>query len=199
MMKTVLFWLVGLCVGPVLAQNEGVVTGLSATEFNGNVVLTWTIQSGNTCNGVDILHSTDSINFVAVGDIEGICGSDNASVPYDFTHQDPTPNQTNYYRLYMGGIGFSRIVSAEVLDLKSDAYLLRPHPVTGTSELLFNNTTSATFTLTVCDASGVQLHTATTTKDFFVISRLTYEPGFYFFTLAREGAAPKIQGRFWVP
>ncbi|MGY8927636.1 MAG: hypothetical protein ACKVJC_10130, partial [Flavobacteriales bacterium] len=61
-----------------LSQNEDVISHFSATEFNGKVLLTFAITQGNTCNGVVILHSTDSVNFTQVESIEGICGSSQA-------------------------------------------------------------------------------------------------------------------------
>ena len=122
-----------------MSQNEDVIEYLHASEFNGKVLIAWAITQGNTCNGVIVLHSTDSVNFNQIGSIEGICGSTAESIEYDFTHITPEKNAINYYRLSLGGIGFSWIVSAEVIDMGANTSLVRPNPISENSELLFDN------------------------------------------------------------
>lgn len=180
------------------AQNEEVIDGLSATEFNGKVLLSWSVRQGYTCNGVDILHSTDSVNFTKIGSIEGICGSTQASIAYSFTDIDPEKNAINYYRLQLGGIGFSIIVNAEVLDLAGSNFIIRPNPVSDFSELIFDNETAATYNLTVYRTDGTLAFSDQTNGELFVLSRLEFDQGFYFFYIAKEGEKPKITGKFSV-
>lgn len=180
------------------AQNEDVIDGLTATEFNGKVLLTWSVKQGNTCNGVQILHSLDSVNFTQIGSIEGICGSSASSIAYDFTHLDPEKNAINYYRLQLGSIGFSWIVQAEVLDLAGTNYLLRPNPVTDFSELFFDNETATTHYLEVFGTDGHLAYETQTNGELFVLSSNEIDPGFYFFSIRKEGEMPKITGKFLV-
>jgi len=181
-----------------VGQNEDVIAGLSATEFNGKVLLTWSIKKGNTCNGVKVLHSLDSTNFAQIGSIEGICGSTAESISYDFTHLDPDKNAVNYYRLQLGGIGFSWIVNAEVLDLAGTNYVLRPNPVVGTSELFFDNGTNATFELKVFGLDGIPVHEAETNGELFLLDTQDFLPGFYHFVISKKGELPKIKGKLEV-
>ncbi len=195
-MKTALLFIV-LCFSlPSFGQNESIIHGFTATEFNGKVLLTWAIVQGETCNGVEILHSVDSVNFTPIGSIEGICGSTAASISYDFTDVDPIENEVNYYRLHLGGAGFSKIVSTEVLDLSGANFLLRPNPVVDFSELIFSNNTAATFELNVLSAQGKMVYEDQTNGELFVIDALDFDQGVYYFSIRKEGEAPKIKGKF---
>jgi len=71
------------------------------------VALHWTLDSGATCNGTVILRATDTTNYIQVGDIPGICGSNTAPISYTFTDENPVLNQTNYYKLKFGFSQFS--------------------------------------------------------------------------------------------
>ena len=114
--RFVLFFVLSAPLGVAYAQNEDVVLNFSATEFNGKVLLTWSVTQGNTCNGILILHGTDTLNYSQIGSIEGICGSTAEVIKYQFTDISPNVNQTNYYRLSLGGIGFSYPVIVDVID-----------------------------------------------------------------------------------
>ena len=198
-MKTasiLLFMFIGLSS---LSQNEDVISHFSATEFNGKVLLTFAITQGNTCNGVVILHSTDSVNFTQVESIEGICGSSQAQIEYDFTHLDPEKNVVNYYRLSLGGIGFSWIVSAEVIDLGVNKVLLRPNPIAEGSELFFDNETNSLIKLSIYSSAGILIKSEQTTSELFILNGSEFESGMYFYTINPEGINPEVKGRFIVP
>lgn len=197
-MKIVFFILFVFVSSLSVAQNEDVIEGFTATEFNGKVLLSWSIKQGNTCNGVEILHSIDSVSFNEIGSFVGICGSSSASISYDFTHLYPEKNAVNYYRLSLGGLGFSKIVSAEVLDLSGANYLLRPNPVTDFSELFFDNETAQLHELSVYSSEGVQVFYEQTTGELFLIDALNFDQGIYFFSIKKEGEVPKLTGKFLV-
>ena len=182
-----------------LSQNEDVISHFSATEFNGKVLLTFAITQGNTCNGVVILHSTDSVNFTQVESIEGICGSSQAQIEYDFTHLDPEKNVVNYYRLSLGGIGFSWIVSAEVIDLGVNKVLLRPNPIAEGSELFFDNETNSVINLRIYSSARILIKSEQTTSELFILNGSEFESGMYFYTINPEGINPEVKGRFIVP
>ncbi len=179
-------------------QNEDVIDGLTATEFNGKVLVTWSVTQGNTCLGIKILHSLDSTNFTQVGSIEGICGSTAETISYEFTHLSPEKNAVNYYRIHLGGVGYSWIVNAEVLDLAETNYILRPNPVIHTSELLFDNPTNATYELKIYRGDGVVLHSEDTSGELFIVNGENFQPGYYLFSISKRGELPNISGKLQV-
>jgi hypothetical protein len=180
------------------AQNEDVIDYLNASEFNGKVLLSWSILQGNTCNGVQVLHSLDSVNFTQIGSIEGICGSTLESIEYEFTDISPEKNAINYYRLSLGGIGFSWIVNTEVIDLGANASLIRPNPINETAELHFDNDTSSEMWLNVYSDSGVLIHTESTTSELFILQKGDFSPGIYFYHIRQEGFESQVKGKFVV-
>ena len=190
-----LFVLLGL---NTFAQNEDIIDGLSANEFNGKVLLTWSIKQGNTCNGVLILRSTDSVNFTQIGSIEGICGSTANEIFYDFTDISPEKNAINYYRLSLGGIGFSRIVSAEVIDMGANNSLLRPNPLNEASELFFDNETNSVMTLNIYSNDGILIRSQDTTSEKFILSKSDYAAGMYYYVIFANETKPEIIGKFVV-
>lgn len=181
-----------------LSQNEDIIAGLTATEFNGKVLLTWSIKQGNTCNGVSILRSSDSVNFNQVGSIEGICGSNAAEIFYEFTDISPEKNAINYYRLNLNGLGYSWIVSAEVIDMGANNSLLRPNPLNESSELFFDNETNTSMILEVYSNMGILVSQENTTSDKFILRKSDYQSGMYFYIIHAEGVRPEVKGKFIV-
>ena len=181
------------------SQNEDVVSNLTASEFNGKMLISWSIKQGNTCNGIQILRSTDSINFNPIGSINGICGSTLEEVPYEFTDVAPVKNTINYYRLNMGGIGFSRIVNAEVIDVSANNYLLRPNPISDSTELHFTNNAANTVVFTVFNSQGQIVQSVTTIANKLILRKSDFESGTYFFSLIDQVKKSNIKGRFLVP
>lgn len=196
---TLLFFsLVSVLFSGVFAQNETVVLNFSATEFNGKVLLTWSVTQGNTCNGIKVLRGLDTLNYTQIGSIEGICGSTIESISYQFTDVNPVVNQTNYYRLSLGGIGFSYPVNVEVFDTGEEKYIVAPNPVYAESELIFDNENQEEVTLTFFNENGAIILEKTTTEQSVKINRAEFEQGVYFFVLKSNGKLESFSGKFSV-
>lgn len=180
----------------VFAQDA--VSHFKAEKFNETVYLTWTIKQGFTCNGVDVLRSTDSINFAKIGDIEGICGSSAEEIEYDFTDISPEKNARNFYRLSLGGLSFSQVISIHVVDIPANHYLVVPNPLTEKAGILFENSTFALCRLTVFSPDGSPVFEAATTGESFVLRKEDYEKGVYFFRISYDNNKEAITGRFLV-
>lgn len=181
------------------AQVGDTVMNFRAEELNGNVYLTWSIKQGFTCNGVDVYRSIDSINFTKIGDIEGICGSTAESIAYDFTDQFPEKNTRNFYRLSLGGLINSHVISIDIIDLSANKYLIVPNPVDFESDLYFENAAAAICVLTTMDARGVQIISETSIDEVFQLCASDYASGTYSFRIDYGNGNPSIVGRFLVP
>ncbi len=180
------------------SQNESVVLNFSANEFNGKVLLNWAITQGNTCNGITVLRSNDSINFSQIGTIEGICGSTAETIDYQFTDVAPDVNTTNYYRLSMGGVGFSYIVDIEVIDAGDQKYLVAPNPVYNESKLIFDNDNQEEVTITFFTENGEILFEEVTSEQSITLQRDKFEQGVYFFVLKSKGGMEPFSGKIAV-
>lgn len=181
-----------------ISQNEDVISSFTATEFNGKVLLTFSINSGFTCNGVTILRSLDSINFTSIGSIEGICGSSQELINYDFTDISPFKNAVNYYRLSLGGVGFSWIISAEVIDMGLNNSLIRPNPISETTEFFFDNENKAFVVLEIFSSEGMLVHTESTNEQKIIIRKSDYNAGTYFYSIHSDGVKSEVTGKFIV-
>lgn len=183
----------------IIAQNEDVVGYFNSAELNGKVLLTWNIKQGNTCNGVKIEHSIDSLNFTEVGSIEGVCGSASANTPYEFTHQTPVMNAVNYYRLWLGGIGYSWIISEKIIGINENGFTIAPHPITEASVLYLENSNNAEYTMTVYSLSGAKVHSSEINSNEINLGEIGFESGFHYFEIMNKGTSTTIRGKFLVP
>lgn len=181
------------------AQNESVIGNFIGSELNGKVLLTWTVKAGNTCNGIQVLRGTDSLNFVPIGSIEGICGSIQENVPYEFTDVSPEKNALNYYRLLLGGVGYSKIISVDIVDISENNYLLRPNPIVDTSELHFKNDAANEIVIRVYNEMGSEVKKYITLEEMILLDRRDYQKGIFFFIIYDQARSATVKGRFVIP
>lgn len=77
------------------------ITGQNQTSSQ--VLIRFTIAAGIACPGYEILHCTDSINFIQVYNYAGICGNQSTDESFSFTHGSPGLEMVNYYRVSIPG------------------------------------------------------------------------------------------------
>jgi len=142
-----------------VCSQAGISQAVSVSDFfvfrNGKtVVLHWTLDSGATCNGIVILRATDTTNYMQIGDIPGICGSNTAPVSYTFTDQSPVLNQVNYYKLQFGLTQFSGSRSILVEYLEHDDVLILTDPANSSITFKFNNDAKESFSFALYNVNG---------------------------------------------
>lgn len=123
-------------------------------QRNTEVSLHWTIDRGPTCAGITILRSSDSIVYLEVGNIGGICGSSSSAIQYSFTDSNPLLNQTNYYKLQLGFTQFSDPQAIYVGYTEPGKLIVKPNPTSRNVSIEFNNDTNDTFELVILNSSG---------------------------------------------
>ncbi len=118
-----------LCCFNASAQDPSFVGTFTLTEINsGGISVDWAIHSVNTCDGIDVERSTDSLNFTSVHHIEGICGSIDSPVAYNWFDADPPELTTVYYRLRLGFYGHSMVRSIFYGQLAESQQRIYPIP-----------------------------------------------------------------------
>ncbi|TNF46236.1 MAG: T9SS type A sorting domain-containing protein [Bacteroidetes bacterium] len=178
-------------------QNEEVIESFSAEVYNESVLINFRINSGYTCNGIDVLHSTDSVNFSPVYTFEGICGSTTESIAYEYTHVNPVKNSKNYYRLYLGGPGFSWVINVLVIDLTNSS-LIKPNPLISTSELIFENNAVTEHQLVISNMYGQIVFSETTNGSSIILNRNDFVPGVYVYSIIDLEKENRVTGRLMV-
>lgn len=184
--------------GFVFAQNEAIVRDFSADVYNNKVLLSWIMAQGSICNGIDILRSEDAINFEKIGSITGICGSSERDVDYEFTDMFPIKNKKSYYRLDLGGIGFSYIVETEVIDLPQNNYRLSPNPVEDVSILRYDNDAGHEIEVLIYSSNGLLVQQLSSKTDQVKIQADLLDTGVYRFVIMNKETGGAVKGSFVV-
>lgn len=179
-------------------QQNPILDRFMATENNGTIYLNWVITSGSTCNGIDIFRSVDSLNFSLIGSIGGICGSPEFAQPYSFTDEDPVKNSINYYRLELGGSGYSEIIAVELIIFDGNNYQIRPNPATTEAKIIFENDQNQPALLKLYDFRGNLIEEITTEENFFIINTAYLSGEMYLFTISDFENKANIKGKLMV-
>ena len=179
-------------------QQNPILDRFEAAENNGAIYLNWVITSGSTCNGIDIFRSVDSLNFSLIGSIGGICGSPEFAQPYRFTDETPVKNSINYYRLELGGSGYSEIIAIELIVFDGNDYQIRPNPAPTQAKIVFENDQNQPAFLKLYDFRGNLIEDLTTEENFFIVNTSHLPGGMYLFTISDLENQSKIKGKLMV-
>lgn len=180
------------------AQLEDILLQFDAVQTDNKIQLIFTIKSGNTCNGIQIYRSPDSLTFNEIGDIQGICGSSGRDESYSFTDNSPIGNKTNYYRLQLGTLGYSYVAKLFFIKPDGNNALLFPNPLTNETIITFLNTSREEVSLSVFSSQGNSIYSSDPTRENkFYLNKEDYSPGLYFFNIISDGR-PIFSGKFTV-
>lgn len=194
----ILSWLIVHFINPVNAQDDPILNNFNAIENNGTVIISWEISAGSTCNGIQIYRSTDSINFVQIWEIPGVCGNISQPQYYDYTDPAPVNNRTNFYRLQLGNIGFSGIVSVDIRDISAGGYQIQPNPSSSDFKIYFDNFKSRINQIDIYNSIGVKFFSSQSSGTFFHVDVNSFPSGNYIFTISNSGDLNSIKGKFAV-
>jgi hypothetical protein len=100
------------------------------------VGIKFTISTGSPCNGYTIWHSLDSMNYSPLYSYGGICGSSSAPQDFSYTHNSPSPNAVNYYKVELTNIETSPVRRVYVGENSVITMLLFPNPIVYYSDVL---------------------------------------------------------------
>lgn len=177
------------------AQSHPLLDRFDIFEASGKVYISCVISSGSTCNGIDVLRSEDSVNFIPVGHIGGVCGSSSAPVTYNFIDDNPIKNKPIYYKLELGGYGFTDILSIQIIDTKEFGFQIRPNPTNASTIIYFQNPTNSEHTLNILNSLGGVVLSETTNQNFFSIDVNHIPSGIYPFIISIDSFNNKVFGK----
>ena len=199
MTRTIGLWLLlGISLYKVNAQADSLLGKFSLSESKGQVLISWQMLAGNTCNGIQIYRSVNGTDFSRIGIIVGICGSIFEPVNYFFTDTMPVQNAINYYYLEFGGFGATQVLAIEIVNTGQHGYHLRPHPFQDTGTIYFEDENGQENVLQIYDLLGNEILLAKTSDDQFEVTTSTFIPGQYIFIISGSGNQDKIKGKFLV-
>ena len=164
----------------VHAQSDPYLEHFSLAKDDSHVLINWVTRPGNTCDGVDVMRSTDSVNYAVIHHFGGICGGPTTSISYSYVDEHPVANFRNYYRLALGNVGTSSVRSVDVVELGKEGIQIRPNPVIDVSKVYFENARSERCHLSLINGVGVVVGTWETQTEFFLLDAQAFQPGMYF-------------------
>ena len=192
------FTLLLILICCIHSYSQEAIIQFTVVQVENKVQLDFTIKSGNTCNGIGIYRSADSVNFSLIGDIEGVCGSDDRNESYSFTDYSPLKNSKNYYRLQPGMLPTSGVAGVFYLDLSENEVLVYPNPIKSTSAIFSLNTSHEERTLNVFTREGKHVYKSEPSRSSsFPLPADDFIPGIYYFTIS-SGNDDRFQGSFSV-
>ncbi len=174
--------------------NAQFLAAFSAIQHNEKVELDITIAGGNTCNGINILRSSDAVNFSSIGGIAGICGSSTEDVYYSFTDPDPIRNATNYYRLDLITLGYSIIIDLHFVYFGEDKILFYPNPFVDRATVYLKGTNADVSSYRINDSNGKILKQEEGIRgNYFEIKREDLPSGLYYLEINTGNRVPVLK------
>lgn len=174
------------CLQP-RAQESIILEGFVGVPQAQQVQLRWVISAGQTCNGTFIERSTDTIHWETIGDIPGICGSSSEPIPYNFIDGAPEGNTINFYRLELGGLGYSPVIGVPYFDYSDNGFVLIPNPAYETASLYFSSSVTEKFTVLLFDITGRKAEQFSGTGGSCSMDIARLPAGSYLFVILRQG------------
>jgi len=105
-------------------------------QVNQAVFLNFILSKGSSCNGFNVLHSSDSVNFKIIHEDPTICGTSNADEAKNWTHANPIINQLNYYKIQLNPSEMSPVNRIFVNQTNKPNIVLFPNPISTDIDLL---------------------------------------------------------------
>lgn len=171
------------------------IKSFTLTVLDGRVQVDWTMQGGSTCDGSEVLRSTDGVDFQVIHRIDGICGDPILDVPFGYRDDSPPELSRIYYRINLGLEGYSSIKFVDFDQLTESEQRFYPVPVANTATLLLNVPGSARVDLRILDAGGREVwQAAGLVGPRHELDVVFLRPGMYLYVA--DVAGRRFQGRF---
>ena len=169
MLKRLLFILF-IITESAFAQST-IISSFNGSQLNQTVYLAFTISAGQTCNGIEIQRSIDSVQFYKIGDIAGICGSVATAVNYSYTDSLPVQNTVNFYRIAPGNGDWSTVIKVYFRSAGEKDFDVSPNPFRTAATISFKNPLRKTIDWKLVDITGRQVNDGTTKDESFTVDR----------------------------
>ena len=182
----------------VFAQDHVILDKFDLFEGDNRVFVRCVISSGSICNGIKIYRAEDTISFDLIGEIPGVCGNISSPVGYDFIDELPIVNKKSFYKLELGGYGFTKVKSIQLIDTKKMGFQVRPNPARGKSVIYFENDLNQSHSIEIFDFNGQIKESKIGTTQSFEVDLNEYTIGPYFFIITNLATQNQVIGKLFV-
>ena len=135
-------------------ESHPILNYFTASVFQNSILLDWEIKGGETCNGMSLLRSSDSINFVQIADFPGICGDLNSANRYTYTDEYPISNMYNYYKVRLGTQGDSDVRKLFYVEIEANSYSIFNDELYNSLTIYFHNPENENFNFKIINQQG---------------------------------------------
>jgi hypothetical protein len=188
-----------LCIGNlVIAQDHFLLDKFEVFEGEGRVFVRCIISSGNTCNGIKVFRGEDTLSLELIGEIPGICGNSSHPVAYEFIDESPILNRKSYYKLELGGYGFTKSRSILLINTESLGFQVRPNPALNLTTLFFENIFFQNVSITLIDGVGREVLNASTKTSRVDLNLYQIAAGTYTFIITYGETGSRLTGKLCV-
>ena len=135
----IIFWLLFHFVAQSQEQLE--VVNIVGQPEGEKIAVTFTLGKGNFCQGALLLRTTDTTNLQtleSVGEITGVCGSQDFEASYTLFDNSPFLNQPTFYRLLLGDFP-SDFIAVQLDRFGENGVRIYPNPATERVNFFLDN------------------------------------------------------------
>ncbi|MGM0612065.1 MAG: T9SS type A sorting domain-containing protein [Bacteroidota bacterium] len=147
------YWVIILLLAVSSLLKAQVLSDFTARQNGEHVELKWTFNSGETCDGTYVRHGLNSTVMKTIHHVPGICGAPEQEISYSFVHEDPAPNDTNYYSLILGTRGNSSTISVYVNDIEN-GFMINGQPLNDHAEIVLSEQYQKGAEILIFDMNG---------------------------------------------
>ena len=186
--------LLGLLPAGVYAQKaDPGIDSFQAYKSGSKVFIRFSISAGSTCDGILIRRSVEGGDFLSIREIEGICGSDSASITYTEEDDVPVFNRQLKYFLELGRSGFSDTLQSFFTETSAAGYILTRQA--NGWKILLENESGELINLLVYDVQGKPFLVTETRGDVFEIPFAKLPSALVFFRLYHSKSGVIASGK----
>ncbi len=175
------------------SAQESIYKDFNIYTSSGKVYITCTIQGGNTCNGITLYRSTDSLIFNQIEHLPGVCGNTDYDQKYTFIDNNPIKNARSWYKFYLGGQGYTEALSLEYYDIS--AGLLIRTLNTHSYQFHFNNPLKNQYLLNLYSLSGLWLQSIAVSSETFALDTREFGNQMLLFELVNTQGNERYTGK----
>ena len=169
------------------------IESFQAYKSGSKVFIRFSISAGSTCDGILIRRSVEGGDFLSIREIEGICGSDSASITYTEEDDVPVFNRQLKYFLELGRSGFSDTLQSFFTETSEAGYILTRQA--NGWKILLENESGELISLLVYDVQGKPFLVTETRGDFFEIPFAKLPSALVFFRLYHSKSGVIASGK----
>jgi len=166
----------------MFAQTEGqdILSHFSVSQVGNQIRVSLTIEAGeSSCQGIELERKVESGLYEVIDMVPGICGGSEFEESYVLLDENPVSGQSLSYRLFLGNVGRSEVISLIFVPL-IDGIAIYPNPASTEFTILLDKQIGEECNIEIIDIAGRIVYSLESTIDsMFAINSVHWHAGTY--------------------